>query len=236
MDYNSDMQSDFDDLRFTDNDGVTELDYYVENYISEENAVVWVEVPSIPGGENHMIYMYYGNSTVASASNGENTFAFFDDFEDGDLNTSKWTNHSIDSEENGYLYVSTNNEGWQGATSDRTFSPSLILKHEIEYIGDLGGQGSGAHGFWESWVGGNKTTCEENDGYVGWDLNAVQRDGTGETYESTGVNMNDYWELIRITWTDSDTTYHAERADGWTDTRILSSQQSHGKPETALRG
>jgi hypothetical protein len=87
--FDSDMQSDFDDLRFTDNDKITPLNYWVENYNPNENATVWVKVPLIPANENHTIYMYYGNPAAASGSNGDSTFVFFDDFESGDLN--KWT-------------------------------------------------------------------------------------------------------------------------------------------------
>jgi hypothetical protein len=54
----------------------------------EENSKFWVKVPSVPSGSK-TIYMYYGNPTATSASNGTNTFDFFDDFESGNLN--KWT-------------------------------------------------------------------------------------------------------------------------------------------------
>ena len=66
--YDSDMRSDFGDLRFTASDGTTLLNYWVESYVASSSAVVWVKVPSIPGG-NSTIYMYYGNPTALSASN-----------------------------------------------------------------------------------------------------------------------------------------------------------------------
>jgi hypothetical protein len=75
--YDADMQSDFDDLRFTYYDGATEtpISYWVENYYAGVNATVWVKVPSIPASGTATLYMYYGNPTASSASNFDNTFA-----------------------------------------------------------------------------------------------------------------------------------------------------------------
>lgn len=85
--YDADMQSDFDDIRFTASDGVTSLSYWMDSYIADTSAVFWVNVTSAPAGDS-TIYMYYGNSGVSSTSNGTNTFIFFDDFE---VDLSKWT-------------------------------------------------------------------------------------------------------------------------------------------------
>jgi len=84
--YDSDMQSDFDDLRFATSD-TTLLNYWIESKTDSSTAKIWVKVPSLSSGSN-TIYMYYGNSSATTGSNGSNTFAFFDDFS-GDLN--KWT-------------------------------------------------------------------------------------------------------------------------------------------------
>jgi hypothetical protein len=78
-------KSDFSDLRFTDNDGTTELNYWVENYNLADNVIVWIKIPQIPANDNKTIYMYYCNPSASSASNGNNTFEFFDDFNDNDI-------------------------------------------------------------------------------------------------------------------------------------------------------
>ena len=84
--YDLDMQTDFDDIRFTDDDGETLLDHWRESYIASTSAVFWVEVQDyIDENADTTVYMYYGNSVVSSVSNGTNTFIFFDDFEDNDL-------------------------------------------------------------------------------------------------------------------------------------------------------
>lgn len=83
----SNVQDDFDDIRFTKSDGSTLLDYWIESYTSGTLAVVWIEFDSIPtSGSSANFYIYYGNSGASSGSNGANTFIFFDDFERGSDN------------------------------------------------------------------------------------------------------------------------------------------------------
>jgi hypothetical protein len=72
-------QTDFDDIRFTDNDGITLLDYWRETY-SANYAIFWIEVKDSLTS-NAIIYIYYGNAGVSTTSSGTNTFIFFDDFE-----------------------------------------------------------------------------------------------------------------------------------------------------------
>lgn len=84
----SKCQTDFDDIRFTDDDGDSELDYWMEEYTASADATFWVEVADNLDS-NQTIYIYYGNSTVSTTSNGDNTFHFFDAFS-STLDTSKW--------------------------------------------------------------------------------------------------------------------------------------------------
>jgi hypothetical protein len=76
VDYEEEMQSDFDDLRFTYYDGTTEtwISHWVETYFTNTNATVWVRVPSIPAGGMSTLYMYYGNSGATGASDFSSTF------------------------------------------------------------------------------------------------------------------------------------------------------------------
>ncbi|NIQ32951.1 MAG: DUF2341 domain-containing protein, partial [Nitrososphaeria archaeon] len=45
---NANSRPDFGDLRFTTNDGQTELDYWIEEKVDGNYALIWVEVSSIP--------------------------------------------------------------------------------------------------------------------------------------------------------------------------------------------
>jgi len=85
----SKCQTDFDDIRFTDNDGSTELDYWMQEKTDSDNAVFWVEVADDLSSSDVDIYIYYGNDE-ASTSDGDNTFSFFDDFSGSSLDTDKW--------------------------------------------------------------------------------------------------------------------------------------------------
>ena len=78
--YDSDMQSDFDDLRFTNEANTVGYDYWIESKVDGSSAIVWVKVSSVPPGDSTM-YMWYGNPQASSESNGKATFVFFDDFE-----------------------------------------------------------------------------------------------------------------------------------------------------------
>lgn len=85
-------QADFDDIRFTDNDGATELDHWREKYTGSDEATFWIEVQDdLSGGNNPYIYIYYGNGGASTTSDGDATFLFFDDFNDG-VWTDKWEN------------------------------------------------------------------------------------------------------------------------------------------------
>jgi photosystem II stability/assembly factor-like uncharacterized protein len=70
------------DIRFTDKDGTTLIDYWIEEWDDTATSTIWVEVPDISASSTKTIYMYYGTAEASSASNGKNTFQLFDDFDD----------------------------------------------------------------------------------------------------------------------------------------------------------
>lgn len=95
----SKCNTDFSDIRFTNSAG-TLLSHWLEVKSDSNYAVFWVKLDSIGTGAT-TFYVYYGNDGAADASDGENTFIAFEDFEWGsdgdDLNTSggsmTWTKH-----------------------------------------------------------------------------------------------------------------------------------------------
>lgn len=102
---NGKCQTDFGDIQFTDNDKTTKLDFWQESYIESISSVFWVEVRDSLSN-NQIIYLYYGtDGTSLTASNGTDTFLFFDDFASGSLDTSSlWDIQSA----NGGISFSTN--------------------------------------------------------------------------------------------------------------------------------
>ena len=97
---NSHCRTDFGDVRFTDDDGSTKLDYWMESKVNGDYAVFWVEVADNLSTVAQTIYICYGNPmATTTTSNPQNTFPFFDDFntyrETWDGGTVDPTNHWI---------------------------------------------------------------------------------------------------------------------------------------------
>jgi len=118
----SKCKTDFSDIRFTASDGITLLSYWLAS-VSGSLATFWVKVMD-DLGSNQVIYIYYGNSGASGLSNGFATFMFFDDFDDGVVDTSRWNilttmlpgagSQSYD-ETGGKLHIySYATSGWQG--------------------------------------------------------------------------------------------------------------------------
>ncbi len=103
--YNSHMNSNYSDLRFSfkyPNGTEVEIPYWIQSYNSS-SATVWVKVPDLKTG-NTTIYMYYGNPNATSKSNGDAVFIFFDDFNGNSLNSTKW--YVVRKQGNSYYTVS----------------------------------------------------------------------------------------------------------------------------------
>ena len=105
----SQCKSDFSDIRFTDDDTTTKLSYWMEEMVLGSYAIFWVKIND-DLDTSQTIYMYYGNPSATSESNGEATFRFFDDFEGTSLDNSKWIVDTIGSQctyevVNGELHV-----------------------------------------------------------------------------------------------------------------------------------
>ena len=84
--YDSDMQSDFDDLRFCNE--THKLNSWLESKVDDSYALVWVEFPTTPAnGVNQTYYMYYGNVGAVNDWDGDATFLFFEGWD----NLNAWT-------------------------------------------------------------------------------------------------------------------------------------------------
>ncbi|MCB0641932.1 MAG: DUF2341 domain-containing protein [Phaeodactylibacter sp.] len=83
------LKADGSDLRFTDTD-CNLISYFMDSSATNTNNVIWVKLPSIPAGGSVTIRAYYGNPDAEPAASGDDTFVFFDDFESGEVDLSKW--------------------------------------------------------------------------------------------------------------------------------------------------
>jgi hypothetical protein len=111
------MNADFSDIRFTNSSDNSALSYWIENYTST-NATIWVKFDLIPASVNTTFYMYYGNPTATTSSNGYNTFIQFGDFrQDGGTLPQNWTSgshmsYTLDTI-NGINITTSTTAGWE---------------------------------------------------------------------------------------------------------------------------
>ncbi len=196
--YDSDMQADFDDIRFTSSDGTTELSYWLESKTDSSTATFWVKAPSLTNGST-TIYMYYGNASAASASSGSNTFDFFDDFNGSSIDRLKWTvdNSTGFSVANGLLN-GTNTTG--RIRSSQTFGTGVVLEVK-EKTTTLAPNGHIAGGFWISVADGVSWLEHPTNRYYRNDNTWVSSGGTAigvyhrfifKTISSTQVSVGSY--------------------------------------------
>lgn len=135
--YDSDMKSDFSDIRFTNSSG-TALSYWLENKTDSSSATAWVKVDSLTGGGTTDIYMYYGNGSATTESNGNNVFQLFDDFNSGSVDTAKWdflgTGSSYFTIESNKLKTNDGGNWDAGLTSKMTFPRSdLAITYDLKW-------------------------------------------------------------------------------------------------------
>ncbi|MCD6125854.1 MAG: DUF2341 domain-containing protein [Thaumarchaeota archaeon] len=137
---NEKCKSDFGDIRFTDVNGNL-LAYCIEEKTDGDYAIFWVKIPSIPANGTTDIYIYYGNPDAIYDGNPEQVFELFDDFEETELDTSKWNTHlgsggSI-SVSDGQLIMQEGSGGsdastWTTIYSKQTFD-NIAVKARIKF-------------------------------------------------------------------------------------------------------
>jgi len=70
----SKANADGSDIRFIDSDDTTELNYWIQEWNTSGDSIIWVKVPSISADSTKTIYMYYGNTSATAVSDIQNTF------------------------------------------------------------------------------------------------------------------------------------------------------------------
>jgi hypothetical protein len=129
---NSHSRTDFGDVRFTDDDGTTLLDYWLDpaSLVSGVSAEFWVEVADDLSTTAQTIYVYFGNPTATTTSNGDNTFLFFDDFLGTTLDTAKWDVYGTGSYSvaNSELVLTHGSYTWERVQSKTTFGVGYAFR------------------------------------------------------------------------------------------------------------
>lgn len=126
--------SDFDDIRFTTVNGTTLLDYWIESTTGitpNQVATIWIEFDSIATIAT-TFYMYYGNISATATSSGVDTFPLFDDFNDGSIDTSKWTDMGGTVEAGGELTATATSTAAYGVASKTFFGVNYAIRCRIK--------------------------------------------------------------------------------------------------------
>ncbi len=76
------MDSNGDDIRFTDGTCCNQLCFYIESAMNTDTTKIWVNIPSIGAGATETINLMFGNNGATNASDPACTFAFWDGFDD----------------------------------------------------------------------------------------------------------------------------------------------------------
>jgi len=85
------MQNDCDDLRFTDSDETTAIDYWIESGCNTSSTRIWIQIPSLPSA-GKTGYMYYGNDSAVNAESRWPIYLSFGNGSDGDITIGSDTN------------------------------------------------------------------------------------------------------------------------------------------------
>lgn len=105
------LRTDGNDLRVTDED-CNPLPFFIQGFTERDTNAIYVGLPALD--ESGMeIHFYYGNpDETESLSDGNAVFLFFDDFEDGILDPTRWETvgtHAIYEEVDGAMHFSGDN-------------------------------------------------------------------------------------------------------------------------------
>lgn len=135
FDYAS-AKADGADLRISV-DGVTlTVPYWIESWNPGGTSKIWVKVPSIPANGTTKLYLHYGDVARNAASNGDNTFELFDDFEDG-VFANKWDVYGTPStlEETGGELHLLGNANWEYVAAKKSFDYPVVMFTEYRTRG-----------------------------------------------------------------------------------------------------
>ena len=171
------------DIAFADSDGTTLLHFWREKWdkINQE-AILWVKVPSIPASSTKTIYLYYGNSNADDLSNGDDTFIDFWDFNDGQRPNNFGAY-------NGSLPSCDSSDKYEGAYSLKKSDPKGII--------------CGLGSFYDS--GCIEFMCKVNPAQ---NYNCYWGSGTGSSWGDTQcqvtiTNLSNNWKKVKVFWYDN---------------------------------
>jgi hypothetical protein len=213
--YDSDMRADFGDLRFTQDDGVTQIPYWIGSSTNSSRAEVWLKVPSLPAQSTAKVYMYFNKPSATASSSMDNTFLAADDFNDAGITeysgqTSLFNVRSNFKYDGGYGLDSGGNESSRSNTGgiyrlDQTVSQGETFRF-MKYVDTSSGSGDESCAkFGVQSPGSNNhnyAICFEQFGTdrVSLAKNVVDNEGSGTVLASSTVTFATGWYQTEVKW------------------------------------
>jgi len=207
-------KNDSGDIRFTADDGTTLLSFWVqkvEGTSPNRTAYIWVKV-STNLDTDQKIYCYYGNSSAANVSNGENTFMFFDDFDGTALDTTKWDGNTGEFSVSDSILTCGTNTKWIYTKCASITNGEIVSKTKID---------SGARG--SIWGRNNQTSNYANTDVKGYSMNYRYPNGDVRARKWNNgeyiLDLDSYthdtdWHIARLKFNGDNITFEYEKEDG----------------------
>jgi hypothetical protein len=207
------MQSDFEDLRFTSDNGTSTIPFWIERYTASTDATVWVEVPTFDANSITTVFMYFGNATATASSSASATFSAYDDFEDNNISeysgdTALFTTDTTPAYGGSYALEAANKSG---RTTDGiyqsgvTVSQGEILRY-MQYVNTTAGSGDEACTLFGVQNPGssnqNYAVCLEQFGTdrIALSKNVVDNDVSGTVLASSTATYATGWYEVEVDW------------------------------------
>lgn len=209
--YDSDMQADFEDLRFTNSGGVTALNYFIESYTASTEAVVWVQIPTLATSSSATVYMYYGNGAVGDGGSATTTFTVADTFEDGGITeysgeTGEFSVVGTGAYERTYRLNASDSNNSKTTQIMRNTNVTVSQGQKIRFLSYIDtSTGSGDEICTHFGVQTSTTSysvCLELFGVDRMSIsrNALNRDTSGTVLSSTTVTYTTGWYVVEVDW------------------------------------
>jgi len=211
-------KDDFGDIRFANE--TSELPYWIEEKVDGNYAIIWVKLPSdIESQSEKYIYMYYGNPSATTTSDGDEIFIFFDDFE-GELDSNKWTTvQGSISTSNGKLQL----EGTSGTKglieSTVTFSSGVVLEVYGKANDDT--QYSCHYCSMRKPGDSNYRAGDAFGGYWGGSIFETEDAGNMEQTNDIFSPFSDTWHHFKITWLSESSKFYVDDVEKASHTEYI---------------
>jgi RHS repeat-associated protein len=208
VDYEQEMQSDFDDIRFADENGDL-LPYWIEAKNDSISAKVWVKVPEIDEINGTTVKMYYGNPGISSGENGDDVFDFFDDFDGSSIDASKWKTASKSgssptiSISDNVVSVTKDDVDWGYLYSNYKINDPIVIEGRVKLTAESG-----------KWTAAGLVDADsEHYEYAVFQGNEDNKivylsDGEGRASQSSVDFTSGDYTRIKVIWTGTNTAFY----------------------------